>query len=29
VAALIRQVVDKLGVDDLLAIAAYVGSRVP
>jgi cytochrome c553 len=28
-AALMRQVVDKLGVDDMLAIAAYVGSRAP
>ncbi len=28
-AALMKQVVDKLGVDDMLAIAAYVGSRAP
>ena len=28
-AALMRQVVDKLSVDDMLAIAAYVGSRAP
>jgi len=28
-AALMRQVVDKLGVDDMLAIAAYAGSRAP
>jgi cytochrome c553 len=28
-AALMRQVVEKLGVDDMLAIAAFVGSRTP
>jgi cytochrome c553 len=28
-AALMKQVVDRLGVDDMLAIAAYVGSRAP
>jgi cytochrome c553 len=28
-AALMRQVVDKLDTDDMLAIAAYLGSRSP
>jgi cytochrome c553 len=28
-AALMHQVVEKLDVDDMLAIAAYLGSRAP